>query len=324
MSDNNGSNPPPNDNDVLHTMVGIPAEALSNQTANQAASQTQASISKPKTEAAAINVLGYLWREWVRPIGEAVLIALVITTFFFASVWIQGTSDTPTILNGEGVFVPKYETWLARLGIMSFKRGDLVVLKPPKESPNSDRPLPVIGNFIPSAKYRPFFIKRIVGVPGDTLRMEKGQLYINGIKVLETHTVPFWKARDSYDDSSYLANSETWPFRKDTGTNKKDYKLGKNQYFVMGDNRSPGGSEDSRVFGPVPLTSLAGRATFVWWPPFAKVVATKVGANTYYRPIDTDYQNKAKEDGPVLPRWRTLPRPEAFVKLNAQLAAQKK
>ena len=57
----------------------------------------------------------YLWKEWVRPIGEAVIIALVITTFLFTTVAIQGMSDMPTVKDGERVFVPKYETWLGKL-----------------------------------------------------------------------------------------------------------------------------------------------------------------------------------------------------------------
>ena len=68
-------------------------------------------------------------------------------------------------------------------------------------------------------------------------------------------------------------------------------------YFVIGDNRSAGGSEDSRVFGPVPLDEFSGRATFVWWPLFTRDAAGNVKLNL-----------------------RALPRPEGFAKLDRQLA----
>lgn len=243
----------------------------------------------------------YLWGEWIRPIGEAVIIALIVTTFLFTTVGISGTSDTPTVLNGERVFVPKYETWLHRLGIGSFQRGDLVVLKPPVGAPQSERQVPLLGNFFPNLTYRPYFIKRIVGLPGDRIRLDRGQLYINGLKINETHTVPYWQAQKDYagqsawDRDSSLANTKTWPtdgWTKElqpTTPNPTDYKVPAGHYFVMGDNRSIGGSEDSRVFGPVSIAEFSGRATFVWWPPVSK-----------------------GDDGKVRFRMRTLPRPTAF------------
>ena len=247
----------------------------------------------------------YLWKEWIRPIGEAVIIALVITTFLFTTVAIQGMSDMPTVKDGERVFVPKYETWLSKIGVMSFKRGDLIVLKPPKDAPQSTRPLPVVDKvfealrstplvkIVPSTPtYRPYFIKRIVAIAGDVVKLENGKLSVNGTKINETHNVPYWQTEDNFDDTSYLANSKSWPFRKTD--NKIEYTVPKNQYFVMGDNRSPGGSEDSRVFGPVTADEFSGRATFVWWPLVIRDEKT----------------------GQIKLNMRTLPRPDAFQALN--------
>ena len=248
----------------------------------------------------------YLWKEWIRPIGEAVIIALVITTFLFTTVAIQGESDQPSIQNSERVFVPKYETWLSKIGVMSFKRGDLIVLKPPKDAPQSTRPLPVldkifewlrmtpIANIVPSTPtYRPYFIKRIVAVAGDVIKMENGKLTINNIQMHETHNIPYWQSIDRFDDTSYLSNSKSWPFRP-TNNSKVEYTVPKNKYFVMGDNRSPGGSEDSRVFGPVTSDEFSGRATFVWWDIVRPDIVT--GKNKF--------------------NMRTLPRPEAYQALN--------
>jgi signal peptidase I len=264
------------------------------------------------------DVARHLWQEWLRPIGEAVIIAVVITTFVFTTVAISGNSDLPSIRDGERVFVPKYEMWLSRLGVMSYKRGDLVVLKPPKDA-GRVQPIPGLGDIFPNLTYKPFYIKRIVGVPGDKIMLERGILTVNGIRINETHTVPYWKKQQSFDDCSYLANSDFWNFHKSAEANQlrpespcaegkpnSAYKvtpfvLKGNQYFVMGDNRSPGGSEDGRAFGPVTLNELAGRATFVWWPLFRRDDTTKQ----------------------LVFNMRQLPRPEAFEKLNKGLPQPK-
>jgi signal peptidase I len=266
-----------------------------------------------------------LWKEWIRPIGEAVIIALVLTTFVFTTVAIDGASDEPNVHHGERVFVPKYETWLARIGIGSFKRGDLVVLKPPKDSPHSDRPVPFISNFFPNARYRPFFIKRIVGIPGDRLKMVNGLLEVNGIKINETHNVGFWRSvkgsdgKPLWDNTSGLSNSKDWSFNGAKFNAAGEYVVPKGKYFVMGDNRSLGGSEDSRYFGPIALEEFAGRATFVWWPPVAnaqeiKATAASGAQGKSWWLYDHEKINDDFLKGPY--SLRPLTRPEAFDVLN--------
>jgi signal peptidase I len=270
-----------------------------------------------------------LWKEWIRPIGEAVIIALVLTTFVFTTVAIDGASDEPNVHHGERVFVPKYETWLARIGIGSFKRGDLVVLKPPKDSPHSDRPVPFISNFFPNARYRPFFIKRIVGVPGDRLKMINGLLQVNGIKINETHNVGFWRSvkgsdgQPLWDNTSGLSNSKDWSFNGAKFNAAGEYVVPKGKYFVMGDNRSLGGSEDSRYFGPIALEEFAGRATFVWWSPVAKAQEIKATAASGAQGkswwlYDHEKLNDDYLKGPFSFHFmmRPLGRPEAFDVLN--------
>jgi signal peptidase I len=270
-----------------------------------------------------------LWKEWIRPIGEAVIIALVLTTFVFTTVAIDGASDEPNVHHGERVFVPKYETWLARIGIGSFKRGDLVVLKPPKDSPHSDRPVPFISNFFPNARYRPFFIKRIVGIPGDRLKMINGLLQINGIKINEKHNVGFWRSvkgsdgQPLWDNTSGLSNSKDWSFTGAKFNAAGEYVVPKGKYFVMGDNRSLGGSEDSRYFGPIALEEFAGRATFVWWSPVAKAQEIKATASSGAQGKSWWlYEHEKLNDdflkGPFSLHFmmRPLTRPEAFDVLN--------
>lgn len=216
----------------------------------------------------------YFRLEWLRPVGEAVLAALLVTTFLFTTVGVVGTSDLPNLKPGERLLVPKYQTWLHRFGLGSFQRGQLVVVKPPLASPYAVQPLPVLGQF--GATFRPFFIKRIVGLPGDHLRMVGGQLFINGKPIKESHTVPYWQSLGQWDQTSSLANSDTWPFRQgltSAGTIARvrgDFVVPQGMYFVMGDNRSPGGSEDSRDFGPVRLEQIGGLANTVLWPPLGR------------------------------------------------------
>lgn len=204
----------------------------------------------------------YLRLEWFRQVGEALLIAFLITTFLFTTVGVVGTSDLPNLQPGERVFIPKYQTWLQRFGSNQLRRGDLVVVKPPLSSPYAVQAFPVLG-----FNFRPFFIKRLVGLPGDRIRLERGQLFINGTAIDESHTVPYWKALGQLDEDSHLANSEEWPFRQGQ---RGEFTVPEGMYFVMGDNRSPGGSEDSRDFGPVSLSQIGGRASFRLWPPLKR------------------------------------------------------
>ena len=205
-----------------------------------------------------LGFLHYLWHEWFRQVGEALLLAFVVTTFLFTTVGVLGDSMVPNLQSGERVFVPKYETWLHRFGIGGFKRGDVVVIKPPEGAPNSVQPMPIFGT-----PFRPSFIKRVVALPGDWVHMRAGQLYVNGREVDESHTTLYWKQQNNWDQGSPLAFSGEWPFRQ---THPAEFEVPKGTYLVMGDNRSAGGSEDSRIFGPVPLNRIAGRASFILWP----------------------------------------------------------
>lgn len=230
--------------------------------------------------------LEYLWGEWIRPIGEALVIALVVTTFLVTTVLIDGDSDRPTLRDGERVIVPKYETWLHRLGIGAFQRGDFAVLKPPAGAPQSERPMPILGAF--GLRYRPYFIKRIVGVGGDRVRMENGQLFVNGKKIDESPVVGYWRKQQGLDTDGF-GTTRNWPMLANDPNPPAEITVPKGSVFVIGDNRSPGGSEDSRVFGPVPLANVAGRATFVLWPPVVR-----------------------REDGSFALNLRALPRPASY------------
>jgi signal peptidase I len=86
------------------------------------------------------------------------------------------------------------------------------------------------------------FIKRVVGLPGEAIQIRTGRLYIDG------HELP-----DQYVPSSYL-----------DGSNYSGPAISTDSYFVIGDHRD--GSNDSRLFGPVPRSYIHGNAVFVYWP----------------------------------------------------------
>lgn len=89
------------------------------------------------------------------------------------------------------------------------------------------------------------YIKRVIGVPGDTIQLTLNDVYVNNIKLVESYLAPTPKG--------YTNNPEPESFR-----------LGPNQYFVMGDNRT--NSQDSRFFGPISKREIIGKAEFVVWP----------------------------------------------------------
>lgn len=88
------------------------------------------------------------------------------------------------------------------------------------------------------------YIKRIVGMPGELVQIIDGDVYINGSKIQEPY---------AYGDYTGTLNGFEW-------------KLGPDQYFVMGDNRQPGGSTDSRVFGPIDVEVIRGTVNFRYFP----------------------------------------------------------
>ncbi|GAA5512590.1 signal peptidase I P [Deinococcus carri] len=196
-----------------------------------------------------------LWHEW----GFPVVLALLITQFGATAVRVDGASMMPTLRNGEWLVVPKVEGWAHRAGLGDYRRGDVVVFKPPRAAAEWTREYR--GFSLPWA-YRPYLVKRVVALPGDRVHMNRGELYVNGQRVDQRWTLPFWKTLCP-DRDSVLANSVA---ASPVQTEQPEITVPAEHYFVMGDNRSPGGSLDSRVFGPVGVGDIAGRALASMWP----------------------------------------------------------
>lgn len=162
--------------------------------------------------------------SWVMTLGAAVVIALVIRTFIFEPIRVDGESMMDTLRNGEIMFVTKPEYLLG-----DPQRGDVVICKYPGRTEN--------------------FVKRLIGVPGDTVEVVDNVVYINGEALSEP----------------YLTDE-----RNDNGFSMAPYALGAEEYFVMGDNRD--NSHDSRNYygygSPTALTrkQIVGHVRCVVFP----------------------------------------------------------
>lgn len=157
---------------------------------------------------------------WLRDLMLSVVIAIVVILFLYQPVKVEGTSMMPSLIDQERIFINKF---LYKFGIGDIQRGDMVVFYYPAD---------------PSKSY----IKRVIGLPGDSVAVEDGIVYVNG-KRLEESYVP-----DEYRDRQSMAL----------------LRVPSDQFFVLGDHRSS--SNDSRVWGPVPRPYIYGKAVFVYWP----------------------------------------------------------
>lgn len=184
--------------------------------------------------------------EFVAIIAVALGLALGIQAFIVKPYRIPSGSMEPTLAIGQRVLVDRVSNHFT-----SFHRGDIVVFKPPKGAdlavqcgaPNKppDEPCPKPT----PQKSATNFIKRIIGLPGDRLKVIRGRAYINGRRLNEPYIRP--------DPSCPICNEP------------REITIPPGHFFMMGDNR--GQSDDSRDWGPVPRGWIIGKAFFTYWPP---------------------------------------------------------
>jgi signal peptidase I len=158
--------------------------------------------------------------SWFRDLAFSVLIAVILIVFIYQPVKVEGTSMMPSLTDQERIFINKFTY---RFGLGSIQRGDTVVFWWPPDPTKS-------------------YIKRVIGLPGDSIRIENGQVFVNGKALVEEY-VP-----DDYRDNSSWGPKIVPP----------------DDYFVLGDHRSS--SSDSRTWGFVRRTDIYGKAVFVYWP----------------------------------------------------------
>ncbi|MFD1774348.1 signal peptidase I [Paenibacillus rhizophilus] len=169
--------------------------------------------------------------EWVKAIAIALILVILIRWLLFKPFIVDGPSMQPNFHTGERVIVNEI-----LYDIRSPQRGEVIVFHVPSEGRD--------------------FIKRVIGVAGDTVKVEGDVVTVNGKKVDETY---IQKAIDQAHANNQLYNDKNFP--------NEDFKEGtvpKGHVFVMGDNRSD--STDSRMIGYVPLGDIVGRADVIFWP----------------------------------------------------------
>ena len=175
-------------------------------------------VSKPETENEPQPGVISVMRWWVRDIFFAIGTAVMIVVFLYQPVKVEGTSMLPELQDQERIFVNKFVYRIEHIN-----RKDIVVFWYPKD---------------PSKSY----IKRIIGMPGDTVEVREGLVYVNGKALAEEYIDP-----DFIDPRSY------GPTYVDPG-----------YYYVLGDHRNQ--SNDSRMWGLVPERYIYGKAVFRYWP----------------------------------------------------------
>ena len=158
---------------------------------------------------------GAVW-ETIKFAAIVALIVIPIRIYIAQPVIVNGLSMYPTFNNGDYLVIDE----LSYNFLREPTRGEVIVFHPP----------------IAGSRY---FIKRVIGLPGETVEIKDGKVFVNGEILPET----------------YL---------KQTTALDSAWQLGQNEYFVMGDNRSA--SSDSRVWGKLPEQNIVGRALLRLWP----------------------------------------------------------
>ena len=207
--------------------------------------------------------------ENLKTIFYALLIALVIRSFFFQPFYIPSSSMEPNLLIGDRLFVSKYSYGYSRHSLPFSpkiydkrimpnkpKRGDVIVFKTPADN-------------------RTDYIKRLIGLPGDTIQFINKDLYINNKKIkkeLITNTIDINCGNENLETNFYketLPNGKSYAavYRKNgTMINSDKFTVPKNHYFFMGDNRDC--SQDSRFLssvGYVNFNNIVGKAQLVFF-----------------------------------------------------------
>lgn len=157
---------------------------------------------------------------WLRDLALSILIALIVILFLYQPVRVEGTSMMPSLVDQERIFINKFSY---RFGISEVNRGDTVVFWFPGDTSKS-------------------YIKRIIGIPGDSVEITHGRVFVNHGEISEPY-VP-----EEYRDTVSMPPT-TVPH---------------GEYFVLGDHRSS--SNDSRTWGTVARHYIYGKAVFSYWP----------------------------------------------------------
>lgn len=196
----------------------------------------------------------------IRTIGGAVLLAIVIRIGLFEAFEIEGPSMEPTLLNGDRVVVAKFRYGLflpfMDQAVVSWGTpvvGSVVIVKSPEDGID--------------------IVKRVVGLPGDTIEIRDGQLFRNGEPMRHDELGPCRDADDrrrpQLDGCEWVEESvgehvyRTSHAIGSLGASHPPIEVPEGHVFVLGDHRDR--SNDSRFFGPVPISCVKGQALVIYW-----------------------------------------------------------
>ena len=180
---------------------------------------TDSSAPKPGTTGQSLDAgKGIGARAWIRDLLLSILVSAFIIIFLYQPVRVEGTSMLPNLEDQDRLFINKFAF---RVG--AIHRGDVVVFQYPRDHNKN-------------------YIKRVIALPGDHVRIDHGSVSVNGNRLPE----PYVPSR--YADDRSLPDTE----------------IPAGKYFVLGDHRNI--SSDSRDFGPVARDLIYGKAAFVYWP----------------------------------------------------------
>jgi signal peptidase I len=177
----------------------------------------QVEANKPAGEPSSKQTGGVM-HSWLRDLVVSVVVSAFIIIFLYQPVRVEGTSMLPVLEDQDRLFINKLAY---RVG--EIHRGDVVVFLYPRDHQKS-------------------YIKRVIALPGDDLRIDHGEVYVNGTLIKEAYV----------------------PKRFEDDRSQPEIAVPQHEYFVMGDHRSI--SSDSRDFGPVDRDLIYGKAAFVYWP----------------------------------------------------------
>ena len=162
-------------------------------------------------------------REYAESLISALVLALIVLTFIGRAFEIPSSSMFPTLQIGDRIFVNRF---VYRFSVP--KRGDIAVFVYPEDKKKD-------------------FVKRIVGLPGETVQIREGHILINGKPVSNPSPI----VSNTYYGAGYYGTQQV--------------RVPEKAYFVLGDNS--GNSKDSRYWGFVPSKNLKGKAFAIYWPP---------------------------------------------------------
>ena len=239
-----------------------------NAVADLRAGRRAATRSKSTGRSAARRGAGGVW-ETVRAFAGTVVLFLVIRTFLVEAFRIPSGSMIPTLLVGDWLFVNKLVygphlpfTDVTLPGYADPRRGDVVVFESPYQGDEAAR----------GADPKPTLVKRLIGLPGDTLYMREGLLYVDGVPQRQGYAASsnFKGNPDQTDDlfswqRQYALTASRFGAAPPTPThdNWGPLVIPPRHYMMLGDNRYC--SKDSRYWGLVPRTNLRGRPIFVYY-----------------------------------------------------------